>query len=76
MPYSYPRSAPNTGLQRTALCAREIIAFLKSGIDPTAFPIYGCAAAEAQAVGWLPSNFALIEHLFYGYRSSRRRIDS
>jgi len=51
MPYSYPRSAPNTGLQRTALCAREIIAFLKSGIDPTAFPIYGCAAAEAQAVG-------------------------
>jgi ABC-type sulfate transport system substrate-binding protein len=26
-------------MQRTALCAREIVAFLKSRIDPTAFPI-------------------------------------
>ena len=38
-------------MQRTALCARKIVAFLKAGIGPTAFPIYGCAAADAQPVG-------------------------
>jgi len=38
-------------MQRTALRAREIVAFLKVGIGPNAFPIYGCAAADAQAVG-------------------------
>ena len=42
---------PNTGLQRTALRAREIVAILKGGISPTVFSIYRCAAAEAQAVG-------------------------
>ena len=41
---------PNTGMQRTALCARKIVAFLKAGIGPTAFPIYQCAAADAQPV--------------------------
>ncbi len=38
-------------MQRTALRARKIIAFLKVGISPTVLPIYGCAAADAQAVG-------------------------
>jgi hypothetical protein len=41
----------NTGMQRTALRARKIVAFLKAGIDPTAFLIYRCAAADAQPVG-------------------------
>jgi len=45
---------PNTGLQRTALRAHKIAAILKVGISSTAFPIYECAAAEAQAVGPLP----------------------
>jgi hypothetical protein len=48
-------SAPaNKGLQRTALCARKIVAFLKPGFSPTAFPIYCSAAAEAQTVGREP----------------------
>jgi len=38
-------------MQRTALCARKIVAFLKVGIGPTVFPIYWCAAADAQPVG-------------------------
>jgi hypothetical protein len=42
---------PNQGLQRTALRARKIGAFLKPGNSPTAFSIYDYAAAEAQAVG-------------------------
>jgi len=37
-------------LQRTALCADKIVAILKAGIGSIAFPIYDCAAAEAQAV--------------------------
>ena len=37
-------------MQPTALCAHKIGAILESGISPTAFPIYVCAAAEAQAV--------------------------
>ena len=45
------RLRPNKGLQRTALCAHKIAAILKAGIRPTAFPIYECAAAEAQTVG-------------------------
>jgi len=54
--YKAIASAPaNKGLQRTALCAREIRAFLKAGISPTAFLIYECAAAEAQAVRRQPS---------------------
>jgi len=43
-------------MQRTALRARKIVAFLKAGISPTAFPIYQCAAADAQTVGPPPSN--------------------
>jgi Ser/Thr protein kinase RdoA (MazF antagonist) len=39
-------------MQRTALCARKIVAFLKLGISPTVLPIYGCAAADAQSVSW------------------------
>jgi hypothetical protein len=42
---------PNKGMQRTALCARKIVAFLNVRISPTVFPIYQCAAADAQAVG-------------------------
>ena len=42
---------PNQGLQRTALWADKIAAILKPGITPKAFPVYECAAAEAQAVG-------------------------
>jgi hypothetical protein len=38
-------------LQLTALCAREIVAFLKAGISLLVVPIYRCAAAEAQDVG-------------------------
>jgi hypothetical protein len=37
-------------LQRTALGADKIGAILKAGFGSTAFPIYECAAAEAQAV--------------------------
>jgi hypothetical protein len=41
-------------MQRTALCARKIGAILRTGIGPTAFPIYRCAAADAQTVGRQP----------------------
>jgi len=51
--------APNTGLQRTALGADTIAAILESGIGSTAFPIYDCTAAEAQAVGRLRESTAL-----------------
>src|SRR6266508_1754959 len=47
----YAAGPPNTGLQRTALGADKIRAILKPGFGLTAFPIYDCAAAEAQAVG-------------------------
>ena len=43
-------------LQRTALCAHKIIAILKVRISTTAFPIYRCAAADAQGVGRQPSH--------------------
>ena len=33
-------SPPNTGMQRTALCARKILAFLKPGIGPSVLPVY------------------------------------
>jgi hypothetical protein len=46
-----PDLPSNTGMQRTALCARKILAFLKAGISPTPVPIYECAAADAQTVG-------------------------
>src|SRR4051812_31439586 len=46
---------PNKGLQRTARCADKIVAILKARISSTAFSVYGCAAAEAQAVSWQPS---------------------
>jgi len=46
----YAAGPPNTGLQRTALGADKIRAILKPGFGLTAFPIYDCAAAEAQAV--------------------------
>jgi len=39
------------GMQRTALGAREIAPFLKAGISLNAFPVYRCAAADAQPVG-------------------------
>jgi hypothetical protein len=42
-------------LQRTALCARKIVVFLKVGIGSTAGAIYWCAAADAQSVGRQPS---------------------
>jgi hypothetical protein len=42
---------PNKGMQRTVLCARKILAFLKAGIGPSVVPIYRCIAADAQAVG-------------------------
>jgi hypothetical protein len=45
---------PNQGLQRTALRAHKIGAFLKAAHCSTAFPIYDSAAAEAQAVGRQP----------------------
>jgi hypothetical protein len=38
-------------MQRTALCARKIVAILKVGFGSTLVPIYRCAAADAQAVG-------------------------
>ena len=44
------RLPPNQGLQRTALYAHKIGLFLKSEFGSKAFPIYECAAAEAQAV--------------------------
>jgi hypothetical protein len=37
-------------MQRTALCARKIVAFLKVGIGSKPVPIYWCAAADAQPV--------------------------
>jgi hypothetical protein len=44
-------SPPNKGLQRTAHCANKIGAILKLRFGSKALLIYGCAAAEAQAVG-------------------------
>jgi hypothetical protein len=41
------------GMQRTALCARKIMAFLKLRIGSKVSPIYRCAAADAQPVGQL-----------------------
>jgi len=38
-------------LQRTALRAHKIVAFLKAGIGLTAISVDECAAADAQA-GW------------------------
>jgi hypothetical protein len=38
-------------MQRTALRARKILAFLNVRIGPTAVPLYRCAAADAQPVG-------------------------
>jgi hypothetical protein len=49
-----PKMRPNKGMQRTALCAHKIAAILKAGFSPTAFPIYRCAAADAQAVSPQP----------------------
>ncbi len=59
------RKPPNPGLQRTALCAHKIGAILTVGFSPTVFPIYDCAAAEAQPVkpnplGGNPSALVLI----------------
>src|SRR5262245_6095982 len=48
--YARTTLPPNTGLERTALCADKIGAFLKAGFRTIAFPIYWCAAAQAQAV--------------------------
>src|SRR5690349_18020386 len=59
----YPVWSSNKGLQRTALCADKIGAFLKAGSNQRAFPIYGCAAAEAQAVGPATSS-----RLHFAYR--------
>ncbi len=42
---------PNMGMQRTALCAHKIGAFVKVGIGSKRIPIYRCAAANAQTVG-------------------------
>ncbi len=57
------RLPPNRRLQRTALCARKIAAFLKAGISLTAISSYGCAAAEAQAVSPPSIKVALVEHM-------------
>ncbi len=46
-----PSVPSNTGMQRTALRARKIGAFLNAGIGSTAYSIYRCAAADAQTVG-------------------------
>jgi len=50
------RMPPNRRLQLTALCAREIRAFLKAEISSTVVSIYWCAAAEAQDVRRLTSS--------------------
>jgi hypothetical protein len=42
----------NTGMQRTALRTHKIGMILKVGFGSTPIPIYRCAAADAQAVGW------------------------
>src|SRR6266511_3234354 len=41
----------NTGMQRTALCARKIAAFLTVRTSLIPVPIYCCAAADAQPFG-------------------------
>jgi hypothetical protein len=51
-------------MQRTALRARKIGAFLKVGISATAVPIYECAAADAQTVGQRLGNAGSIAKLF------------
>ena len=45
------RQSPNRGFQLTALCAHKIGPILKPEFGSKAFPIYECAAAEAQIVG-------------------------
>jgi hypothetical protein len=55
---------PNTGMQRTALRAHKIGAFLKVGVSPSAVPIYQCAAADAQTVGPpYPSSYQRIKRV-------------
>ncbi len=49
---------PNTVMEPTPLGGRKIGAFSKVGNGPSVFPIYRCGAANAQAVGPLPSHIA------------------
>jgi hypothetical protein len=48
----------NTRLQPTPLCGPKIVAFLKAGNSPPAFPIYQCGAAKRQTVG--PQDYSFI----------------
>ena len=47
-------SAPNKRLHLTPRCVDKVVAILKLGFGPIAFPIHRCAAAQAQAVGLRP----------------------
>jgi len=51
------------GMEPTPLGGPKLGAILKPGISPTAFLIYGCGAAHAQAVGR-----RAITHIEYGHQ--------
>jgi len=42
---------PNTALELTPLCGPKIMAILKADIGSIAISVYGCGAAQRQAVG-------------------------
>jgi hypothetical protein len=43
--------APNPPFQLTPLRVEQDRGFSTAGISPSAFPVYGCGAGEAQSVG-------------------------
>ena len=47
---------PKTALELTPQSGDKIVAILRSGIGPTAFPVFRCGAAQRQAVGPQPIN--------------------
>jgi hypothetical protein len=47
---------PNTALELTPLCGPKIMAILKADIGSIAISVYGCGAAQRQAVRRAPLN--------------------
>jgi hypothetical protein len=52
---------PNKPIQPTPLCGPKIVAILKRGFGPKAFPVYHSGAADGQGVG---------QQLLYAFLSS------
>src|SRR2546421_271589 len=66
-----PRLRPNTPIQPTPLRGPKIVAILKGGIGPTAFPIYGGGAAQCWPFGGNPSHLLPDAYLILIIRVNR-----